>query len=579
MGKTRLALETFRPIKELNHSNKTANSLIQEEDLSPLVLYSSARNLRDLDLRELKPFRLILIIDDCSLAETESFHKIALQENSKLSLLTIGHEEKAEGIFRNIWKQSNEMEKQIIKLVPDEEIAKKILAGSQNITNKYIEPKYLQLTQGFPLMAKLLKEIEPSTLLKDDIPTIREKMLWGLYKSEAEGEKVIKACSLFDTIGFSDDRQGMSIRASAFNNRGEEEAKYIAQKICNLDYDTFYEKIQFFKERKIIQQHGRFIQVRPKPLAVWLAGEKIKNTPTESIIKWFSEMKSSPEPYESSPEDQKLAQKLYEDLSDADKREFNKWQSDKLILHDLRESFCRQIAHLGSSSEAQSLAEELYGENGFFSKEETLITQWGLRCFNYLAELNSPAALRTLERVFGGKNTEELKNIFPKQTSWTFGQLHFPSELIWTLQKLAVKKDLYPQAARLLLKFAEAEENSNWGPRATDVFTHHFQLYLSGTEAPPDMKFQIVHEIQQSQSVKQKEIALRALDKALKTGGFVGSGIMQTQSGKTYTDWQPKTYGEHGIISDRHLIILLHLQQKTTARKSKKKPVTLLLLI
>ena len=330
-----------------------------------------------------------------------------------------------------------------------------------------------------------------------------------------------------------------------FNNRGEEEAEYIAKKICKLDYDTFYEKIQFFKERKIIQQYGRFIQVRPKPLAVWLAAEKIKNTPPESIKKWFSEMKVSSKPDESSPKDQKLAQKLYEDLSDSDKKEFKNWQADNLILHGLRESFCKQIAHLGLSLEAQSLAEELCGENRFFGKEETLRTQWGLRCFSYLAELNPSAALQTLNRIFGNKNTAELKTVFPKKTSWTFGQLHFPSELIWTLQKLAVTKELYPQAARLLLKFTELEENSNWGPNATETFIDHFQLYLSGTEATPDMKFQIIHEIQQSQSKKQKEIALQALDKALKTKGLGrSSGIMQTQSGKTYEDWQPKTLEE-----------------------------------
>lgn len=567
-GKTRLAMETFRPIyKELKYSNKTDDNLIQEEDLSHLVLYSSANDLKKFHFRELKLSRLILIIDDCSLEEAESFHKIALQEDSKLSLLTIGHEEKVEGTFRNIWKQSNEVKKQIIKLVPDEEIVKKILSGSQNISSKYIEPKYLQLTQGFPIMAELIKKIEPSILLKDDMPTIKKKMLWGQERPDIEGEKVIKACSLFDTICFSDPD-----RANAFNNRGEEEAKHIAQEICKMDYDIFYEKIQFFKERKIIQQYGRFIQVRPKPLAVWLAAEKIKDTPTESIKKWFSEMKVSSKPDEASPEDHKLEQKLYADLSDTDKKEFNKWRTDQLILHGLRESFCKQIAYLGLSLEAEGLAEELCGENGFFGKEETLSTQWDLRCFSYLAELNPSTALQTLNRIFSGKTTEELKNFFPAQESLVAGQLQFPSELIWTLEKLAVTKKFYPKAAGLLLQFAELEENSNCKP-ATDVFTHHFQIYLSGTEALPDMKFQIIQEIQQSQSVKKKEIALQALGTALKPEEIRSrsSEIMQTQSGKIYEDWQPETLKEQQNYFRKALNYFVDFATKDKNREIQKK--------
>ena len=71
-GKTRLALEAFRP-----RSNDTTI------DLSHLVLYSSSENLNTTHLRELKKFRIILVIEDCSLKEGGQFHKIAIQEDSE----------------------------------------------------------------------------------------------------------------------------------------------------------------------------------------------------------------------------------------------------------------------------------------------------------------------------------------------------------------------------------------------------------------------------------------------------------------------------------------------------------------
>ena len=558
LGKTRLALEAFRPIyRESEYSNKHLNNksdpsktedyLDKEEDLSPLVLYSSAENLREFNLRELKVSRAILIIDDCSLEKAEAFHKIAVQEDTLFSLLTIGQDEKtAKGVWPIIRKKTSEgektseAEKYLIKLEPDEDIVKKMLSDSQNIEGQFIESKCLQLTSGFPLMAKLLKEAGPVDLLKEDGPTIRKKMLWGWEEPDQKAEKVIKSCSLFDTICFSDQSHGIR---SLTDNRREEEAKYIAEKICKLDYDIFYEKIQFFKKKKIIQQYGRFIQVRPKPLAAWLAAELIENTPPESITKWLVDMKVHQKSQEPSMENQKLAQKPNAELSGIKKTAFIKWQTEQSMLNGLRESFCRQLAYLESFSDAQKLAEHLCGEGSFFGSEKTLCTEWGFRCFHHLSELNPTVALQTLKRIFGNKNAKELKNILG-QASLALGRINIPSELIWTLQKLAVRKELYPQSTRLLLKFAELEEDSHWSSSsiATEVFTDHFYLYFSGTEAPPNMKFEIIDEIKKSQSVKQKEIAIKALGKALQTEGFGSSlDIMQTKSGRVFEEWRPKT--------------------------------------
>ncbi len=547
-GKTRLALETFRPIEKFNSSNKYP-------DLSHLILYSSAGNLKSSHLRELKTSRVILVIDDCSLAEAEAFHKIAIQEDSRLSLLTIGNEETEKGLQYIIRKTTRDIKKHIIKLEPSEEIVKKILSETQNITNKYIAPKYLELTSGLPLMAKLLKEVGHLDLLKDDIPTIKNKMLWGKQKPDRNGEKVIKACALFDTIGMSNKRPD-TIFSPRHKSRGKEEAEYIAKEICEMDYDTFYKYVEVFKKKNIIQQHGRFIQVRPKPLAAWLASELIEHTPPESIVNWLVNMKvSQPNTSKKIP------------YPDEKKNNFILWGIDG----GLRESFCKQLSYLATFKSAQGLVEKLCDEKGFFGKEETLCTEWGFHCLYHLAELNSKATLKSIENIFDDKSIEEIEDIPIGGFLWALGKKTISSELIWALEKIAREKELYLRSSRLLLRFAEIEVNNLWATHAKDVFVSHFQLYLSGTEAGPDIKFKIIREIKESGTIKQKEIAIEALGQALKTKEFSRSSeAMQTKSGRLFEDWQPKTYDEQWNYFRTALKYLTHFATKDENQKINK---------
>ncbi|MDE0118754.1 MAG: HipA N-terminal domain-containing protein [Bdellovibrionales bacterium] len=535
VGKTRLTLEVFRPTEKF--------------DLSPFALYSSAEDITDFHLRELKKFRAILIIDDCPLEKAEIFHKIALQEDSQLSILTIGHE-----------KQIISKDVNVIELSPDEEIVKKILSDSQDITNKYVDSKWLRLTSGFPLMAKLLKDLGPLDLLKDEISTIRKKMLWGMDRPDAEKEKVIKVCSLFDTICLLDDKwkqKGWIIYSTSIN-REKEEVKYIAERICKMNYDQFYAKVQYFKKKKIIQQYGKFIQVRPKPLAVWLAAEWIQETPSESVMKWLTDMSV----YQEASGKHSSKDHEYNKLSDTEKKGFKKQRANPYILKGLQESFCKQFCHLNLSAENQELGQLLCGKEGFFGKEKVLTTYWGSTCFSYLAEAIPETALKTLKRVFESKTVEELSHLRGPRNN-----------LVQTLQKLAVRKELYPSSARLLLKFAEAEnEYYNGQPisnNSTGIFTHHFQILLSGTEAEPDMKFKIIDEIEQSGSITQKEIAVKALKKALPKKNYTGlfDSVMQTAKGKLFQNWQLKTYEESWNYFRKALTYLVKFATKDENKK------------
>ena len=116
LGKTRLALETFRP--------PAASSAVKQTDLSPFVFYCKWPELKEkwlTSVKELLPYRLILIIDDCPFSEAKEFYKQAINSSPhQLSLLTIGNEEINAIEFSYVIGKSKETAKNyLINLEPD----------------------------------------------------------------------------------------------------------------------------------------------------------------------------------------------------------------------------------------------------------------------------------------------------------------------------------------------------------------------------------------------------------------------------------------------------------------------------
>ena len=107
----------------------------------------------------------------------------------------------------------------------------------------------------------------------------------------------------------------------------------------------------------------------------------------------------------------------------------------------------------------------------FFGKEKGLTTQWGSACFYHLAEASPETALKNSEKDSSKiKTVEELSNFREPRRN-----------LVQTLQKLAVRKELYPSSARLLLKFAEAENEYHNGQPISNNSTGIFYTSLSNT--------------------------------------------------------------------------------------------------
>jgi len=469
LGKTRLALEVFRPLENTPES-------IESQMITDQVVYIDAANESTGLPGEIKQWRNrnlegILVVDNCELELHQRLRREIEHPDSRLSLLTLDYN-----------PESNDDEN-VIPLQPAsneviEGIIKQSCPGLRDIDIKRI----IEFADGFPQIAVMLANARLNDApdigdLKDKV--LIDKLLWGRESKNEEAYKVIKSCSLFTHIGFSDEVIDQS--------------DFIALNICKLPKDVFRDYAVNFIDRGILDRRNRFIRVVPAPLAMRLAAE------------WW--IKCHP---------------------DTAKNLLTEYMPDGMA-----EAMCDQISKLHYVSEAQKLTKELCGETAPFGQAEVLNSDKGSRLFRSLVEVNPVYTAFALERAFGSWNKQQLYEIKAGRRN-----------LVWALEKLCFWEETFPVAARILLSFAVAE-NETWGNNSTNQFYQLFHYILSGTQAPPELRLRVLDEFLNGNDLDYKKIAVEALGHALHTNRFVRDTGAEIQGSRPpLEEWKPKKWQE-----------------------------------
>jgi hypothetical protein len=169
-------------------------------------------------------------------------------------------------------------------------------------------------------------------------------------------------------------------------------------------------------------------------------------------------------------------------------------------------------------------------------KTNYLKTKQGARLFLALTEADPESALECLKRTIDKWSKEEL-------LAFTTGR----REVIWALERIAIWRDLFADAARILLSLGEAE-NESYSNNASGVFAGLFSLAYgkaAPTEAPPSERLPLLKEALESASKEKRKLALKAFDEALTTlpsPRLVGAEYQGLRREPNL--WMPKTYGE-----------------------------------
>lgn len=470
LGKTRLALETFRPPQ---NSQEDRYQYI----ISSQVVYIDASSTNQClsgiitNWRNQK-LKGIIVIDNCELELHKKLVREVEHPESLLSILTLDYT-----------PERLQADYPIIELKPasDEVIRKLITQAYQGLPSEDIS-RIVEFAQGFPLMAVLIANArlnEQTSIgnLEDD--ELARKLLWGRNREDEDSLKVIEACAIFEHIGFYDEVS--------------EQRKFVAEKVCRMDSDKFYEIAQKFILNGILDKRGRYVRVIPRPLAIRLAAN------------WWK--KCSPE------------------------------RAKQLVLEDMpsgmSEALCDQMSKLHFLKEAQELTKELCGERAPFGQAEVLNSEEGSRLFRSLVDVDPQTTVNALTNAFKGSSIEDLLKVGPGRRN-----------LVWALEKLCFWQDTFISAARFLLDLAVAE-NETWGNNATNQFLQLFHVFLSGTQAPPIMRIEIIEYALNIGKLEYRTIAVEALGHVIRGHHFsrmVGAEIQGSRAPQD--EWKPNTWEE-----------------------------------
>lgn len=483
IGKTRLIAES---LSKLKNSVKGVVYCKLSEPANDVQQYLRSHYL-DID-------NIVFILDDCSKEFLSKVSTYFLHPNSKIFLIAIDHDVqeyidvKTRPNLNYLFFDSDDM-KDVVQNIINNKYTGLLPMPMINVLVEYAD--------GNPFMAFMLVEevnLEyPGAFYGRIDEGFKKKLLLGRQGHSDPNRlyDVAKACSIFAYFGFP-----QVWLESVLNEEEkkliESQTQILAENICSppMKIDEFVSEVQFLKKRGLMQTRGKYHFIRPLPLAINLAIDYIDSlTSSKKVIEIVS---------------------LIEDTG-------------------LTDSFCERFKFLGNSVNAKSIAERICGENSPFGEAEVLNTELGSRLFRSLVEVNPEALIKTLEKLYLNALVPELRKV-------DLGRRN----LIWSLEILCFNKSTFQNAARILYRFAQAE-NETWSNNSRGVFKQLFRPFLSGTEADFNARLEVLHYSLSLPIVEDNDFLIEAIMASFEIQGASRMGGPEQQGTRVLKDFRPTT--------------------------------------
>lgn len=195
----------------------------------------------------------------------------------------------------------------------------------------------------------------------------------------------------------------------------------------------------------------------------------------------------------------------------------------------MQKSLSRRLGFLHDSTEAQSMVARWLCVDGplgdLFSQGKQ-----GLEILTNIAPVAPDAVFAKIERELKSANGETV--LAPNSTDrWQWVRL---------IKMLGYEPQVFERAAMLLARFVAVEPEGNKSNSARDTFAELFHLHLSGTQALPGQRYDVVRRLAMSIDRNQRRCASIALDALLKTGHFTSSSTFEFGARPRDWGWCPK---------------------------------------
>lgn len=483
-----------------NGKTRSVLEAVNVPELSSQVIYFEKPSLAldSGDLRELAledGLQCVIIVDECDAVSYASILAIVGRSKSRIKLLTIFNEDgnTVTGDVRYVDLNTSEK-------LPEEAI-KKIIESYGSAGED--AGRWATYCEGSPRMAHMIGEnlkYNTADILKN--PSYDKAMELCIANRDQidstefnERKQVLMWLSLFTKFAWS-----AKVHAS--------ERQFILAKIKRLEglpegkIETI---IQDLKGRKILQG-DKTLYISPRLLQV-------------RAWKWWWEK------YGQTFDMEKFWQEKDDDGNIIE------------VSSALIDWFNDMFQYAAEAPGAAEVVKTLLSPGGPLENEEQLINAIGSNFFFRLTEADPTAALLVASRWMGGKSDAELEALgFDRQN------------LVRSLEVMAVWREHFVEAIRLLLRLARTETNHTYSNNSEGTFSDMFSNgygKLAPTEASPQERLVVLKEALQSDNPKEQLLGIQAVYKSLETDHFskvVGPEIQGLKREPKL--WTPETWGE-----------------------------------
>ena len=463
LGKTRLVLEALLENQDTSHKLYCDVANNEERDV-----FKTIESLFD------SYGKATIILDNCPYYFLEKVYVMRCGKNATNPIIAINNDPN---------EKIDNLRYQEYRLAVSDEIVEDIIAKNADFFSPENKNKIIEFSGGVPFIAELLLEEWRKTKEMGNISnrTLITKLLGA--EECSENRIIAQSLSLFNSLGIEGDvRKEMVFVATNKNITSIEGENEIKER----KFDTL---IHDYLGRRLLDRKGRFVFIRPLPIAWYL------------MCEWLTDCSKD------------RLHKVLEDIRTSD------------VSASLAPAFGTQFKDMSMSSKAIEMLDEILCVGSPFSDAEVINTEVGSRLFRSFVEVVPQSVANCLYSALSNRSIADLYRIVEARRN-----------LVWTIEKLCFNPITFQKGAKLMLRLgcAETEEISN---NATSQFMALFPIYLPSTAVSLKERLTFLHR--EINNEEQKELVLRAVDRALNTNSFIYFSGAEIQGQSKLENYKP----------------------------------------
>lgn len=349
---------------------------------------------------------VVLVADECSDEDAKRLRRMAEMAQGRIRLITIGPRRS---------RHAHQIDDRFVEVRVLDPSASKAIALSTGIDEAEAD-LVAKFTEGYPRLTHLLARAirtSPEANLIDRVRGLEVEPVLEAMVAAAEDRDALGLLALFERLGFEDELSP--------------ETKIVC-KAFGVNEALFRETVRR-EEGRFVSPAGRYRQVTPRLLAIWLA-ERFIRARRETLPASIAKLPDS-----------------------------------------LMNAFSEQMALFAGDTFVTSLIEEILESPPFVEGGILQLSEGASRLLRASAEITPAATAAALERLADGVSNEDLLKFDTGRRN-----------VVWALELLVWFEEAFEAAASLLFRLAIAE-NETWANNASGAVGGIFRVYLGGTSS------------------------------------------------------------------------------------------------